>query len=206
MFRAAAPNLPYPVEQVQIPWQGIHLEGYIIRPTIRRPAGSGSGSSPTLLMPSGYDSPVEESYLARRRRGGGQGDKGGQGDRGQGDRGTGGPCLQRRHLEGLPRRGRSGILAVPNPRARTVHTPGVRAGNAEVRRRRRRDHLPGVRFPPRGRLRRGNNRRVLPTPAGGEQRFAMYRDADGGGGHCEGMGPSRCYYTDIVGWLQEVWY
>jgi hypothetical protein len=35
------------------------------------------------------------------------------------------------------------------------------------------------------------------------KRFIMYRDADGGGGHCEGMGPSR-YYTDVFGWLQDL--
>jgi hypothetical protein len=31
----------------------------------------------------------------------------------------------------------------------------------------------------------------------------MYKDADGGGGHCEGMGPSR-YYNDVFGWLEDV--
>ncbi|GAA3636699.1 alpha/beta fold hydrolase [Microbacterium awajiense] len=32
------------------------------------------------------------------------------------------------------------------------------------------------------------------------KRFVMYRDADGGGGHCEGMGPSR-FFADAFGWL-----
>jgi hypothetical protein len=37
------------------------------------------------------------------------------------------------------------------------------------------------------------------------KQFVMYRNADGGGGgHCEGMGPSR-YYTDVFGWLQSLW-
>jgi hypothetical protein len=36
-----------------------------------------------------------------------------------------------------------------------------------------------------------------------QKRFAMYRAADGGGGHGEGMGPSR-YYSDLVGWLADV--
>jgi hypothetical protein len=36
------------------------------------------------------------------------------------------------------------------------------------------------------------------------KQFVMYRDADGSGGHCEGMGPSR-YYTDVFGWLQNLW-
>jgi hypothetical protein len=34
------------------------------------------------------------------------------------------------------------------------------------------------------------------------KRFAMYKDADGGGGHCEGMGPSR-YFADVFGWLDD---
>lgn len=36
------------------------------------------------------------------------------------------------------------------------------------------------------------------------KKIVMYRDADGGGGRCEGMGPSR-YYTDVFGWLQDLW-
>lgn len=36
------------------------------------------------------------------------------------------------------------------------------------------------------------------------KQFVMYRDGDGGGGHCEGMGPSR-YYTDVFGWLRDLW-
>ena len=35
------------------------------------------------------------------------------------------------------------------------------------------------------------------------KRFVMYKEAEGGGGHCEGMGPSR-YFADIFGWLADV--
>jgi len=41
----------------------------------------------------------------------------------------------------------------------------------------------------------------LPNP---DKRFVRYRDADGSGGHCEGMGPTRCY-ADLFGWLGELW-
>ena len=37
-----------------------------------------------------------------------------------------------------------------------------------------------------------------------DKRFVMYKESDGGGGHCEGMGPSR-YYADVFGWLQDLW-
>ncbi len=36
------------------------------------------------------------------------------------------------------------------------------------------------------------------------KRFTRYLDANGAGGHCEGMGPSR-YFTDLFGWLQDLW-
>jgi hypothetical protein len=54
-FRAALPALPFAIEAVRIPWQDIHLEGYILR----APNGA---AAPTVLMPCGYDSPVEEFY------------------------------------------------------------------------------------------------------------------------------------------------
>lgn len=54
-FRAALPGLPLPVEAVRIPWEGIELEGYVLR---ARP----DASRPTVLLPCGYDSPVEEFY------------------------------------------------------------------------------------------------------------------------------------------------
>jgi len=53
-FRAALPALPFPIEAIEIPWRhDIHLEGYVLR------AGA---DAPTVLMPCGYDSPVEEFY------------------------------------------------------------------------------------------------------------------------------------------------
>ena len=55
MFRAAAPTLPYATEQIQIPYEDIHLEGYILRPRT-------GAMGPTLLFPAGYDAPVEEFY------------------------------------------------------------------------------------------------------------------------------------------------
>ncbi len=54
-FRAAVPHLPYPTEHVQIPYEGVLLDGYVITPR------SGP-SGPVLLWPAGYDSPVEEGY------------------------------------------------------------------------------------------------------------------------------------------------
>src|SRR5262245_37963824 len=54
-FRAARPALPFAVEAVNIPWRhDIHLEGYVLRTTRK--------AAPTVLMPCGYDSPVEEFY------------------------------------------------------------------------------------------------------------------------------------------------
>lgn len=41
----------------------------------------------------------------------------------------------------------------------------------------------------------------LPNP---DKRMVVYRDADGCGGHCEGMGPTR-YFTDLYGWLRDLW-
>ncbi len=55
-FRAALPTLPFAIEPVQIPWRhDIALEGYVLRTM------SGA-AAPTVLMPCGYDSPVEEFY------------------------------------------------------------------------------------------------------------------------------------------------
>jgi len=60
-FRAALPALsgaegPFAVEAVAIPWRhDIHLEGYVLRART-------SAIAPTVLMPCGYDSPVEEFY------------------------------------------------------------------------------------------------------------------------------------------------
>lgn len=55
-FRAAIPVLPFAIEPVQIPWRhDIALEGYMLRAT-------NGAAMPTVLMPCGYDSPVEEFY------------------------------------------------------------------------------------------------------------------------------------------------
>lgn len=55
-FRAAIPTLPFAIERVQIPWRhDISLEGYVLRTTR-------TAAAPTVLMPCGYDSPVEEFY------------------------------------------------------------------------------------------------------------------------------------------------
>ncbi len=64
-FRAAlpalsaveGPALPFAIEAVQIPWRDIHLEGYVVRGRAQHGA-----AAPTVLMPCGYDSPVEEFY------------------------------------------------------------------------------------------------------------------------------------------------
>jgi dienelactone hydrolase len=55
-FRSAAPLLTNPVEAVRIPFEDVELEGYVIR------AEHADGPGPTVLYPSGYDQPVEESY------------------------------------------------------------------------------------------------------------------------------------------------
>src|SRR5262249_8581297 len=55
-FRMALPSLPFAVEAVSIPWRhAIELEGYVLRART-------SAIAPTVLMPCGYDSPVEEFY------------------------------------------------------------------------------------------------------------------------------------------------
>jgi hypothetical protein len=36
------------------------------------------------------------------------------------------------------------------------------------------------------------------------KRLVRYREAEGSGGHCEGMGPTR-KYADIFGWLRDLW-
>ena len=41
----------------------------------------------------------------------------------------------------------------------------------------------------------------LPNP---NKRLVVYRDAQGSGGHCEGLGPTR-YFSDLYGWLRDLW-
>jgi hypothetical protein len=55
MFRRAIPSLPIDVDTVEIPYEGAPIPGYIVWGAADRPG-------PTVLLPSGYDSPVEESY------------------------------------------------------------------------------------------------------------------------------------------------
>jgi pimeloyl-ACP methyl ester carboxylesterase len=55
LFRRAIPNLPVDIDRVEIPYEGIAIPGYVVW-------GVGGRSGPTVLIPSGYDSPVEESY------------------------------------------------------------------------------------------------------------------------------------------------
>lgn len=41
----------------------------------------------------------------------------------------------------------------------------------------------------------------LPNP---NKHLVVYRDAQGSGGHCEGLGPTR-YFSDLYGWLRDLW-
>lgn len=282
MFRAALPTLPHAVEAVQIPFEGIHLEGYLMRPRCG-PTG------PTLLFPCGYDGPVEESYSlgaaeATQRgfttvffSGPGQAE-----------------MLYERKLPfradfevvatavidyltsrgdvdveriGMVGRSFGGYLA---PRA-AAHEPRITALTADPAQ----DDMGGnfeAMMPKAMTTMFQNNNpafddliwKAYPGPAGQEywlsrtrahglesplayakamteyvvdvsaircptfvsygegdfaeattasfydkldvrnKRFVMYKDADGAGGHCEGMGPSR-YFADVFGWLQDLW-
>lgn len=67
MFRSALPHLEVAAEVVEIPYEdGVAIPAYLLW-------GSGDRSGPTVLLPAGYDSPVEESYslggLEAARRG-----------------------------------------------------------------------------------------------------------------------------------------
>lgn len=279
-FRAAAPDLPYPAEVVAIPFEDVHLEGYVIRA-----AGSGG---PTLLMPCGYDSPVEECYslgaMEAAARGftvvafSGPGQAEMLYERGIPFR----PDFEvvvsavvdfvasRDDLDGerIGILGRSfgGYLA---PRAASAE-PRIRALAADpaqfdmssgFRARMPQQFLdlleagdpafddairaayPGVhgqeywlsrsrahgldsplayaqemaRFTVdveriacptfvsygEGDFAQTDTKGFFDRLAVDEKRFTVYRDADGGGGHCEGMGPSR-YYSDVFGWFADV--
>ncbi len=54
-FRRALPYLDIDIDIVEIPYEGGPIPGYVVW-------GGGDRTGPTVLMPSGYDSPVEESY------------------------------------------------------------------------------------------------------------------------------------------------
>jgi pimeloyl-ACP methyl ester carboxylesterase len=55
MFRRAIPYLPVDIDTIEIPYEGTAIPGYVVWSARGR-------SGPTVLMPSGYDSPVEETY------------------------------------------------------------------------------------------------------------------------------------------------
>jgi hypothetical protein len=56
MFRKALPYLPVEAEVVEVPYEdGVVIPAYVLW-------GVGDRSGPTALVPSGYDSPIEESY------------------------------------------------------------------------------------------------------------------------------------------------
>lgn len=58
-FRDALPLLPTRVERIEIPYEDIHLQGYVVHP---ERLDDGAGPPPVLLLPCGYDSPVEEGW------------------------------------------------------------------------------------------------------------------------------------------------
>ncbi len=56
MFRSAIPHLPVDVDRLEVPYEdGETIPAYVLW-------GAGDRSGPTVLLPAGYDSPVEESY------------------------------------------------------------------------------------------------------------------------------------------------
>jgi dienelactone hydrolase len=282
IFRAAAPLLPYPTERVQIPFEGIHLEGYIVRPRT-------GAAGPTVLQPAGYDSPVEEFYSLGAAEAAARGftvvtfSGPGQAEmlyerkipfRPEFETVVG-PVIDfvasRDDLdaERLAIIGRSfgGYLA---PRAASKDKrigaltadpaqfdmggvfrasmpaqlvalldkgdpafndaiwkafPGVAGQEYWLSR----AHAHGLSTPleyaqemqkyvvdvgaincptfvsyGEGDFAQATTKEFYDKLTVDNKQFVMYRDADGGGGHCEGMGPSR-YYTDIFGWLQNLW-
>lgn len=282
MFRAALPALPYAADMVQIPFEGIHLEGYVLRPR-SGPTG------PTVLFPCGYDGPVEESYSlggaeAVQRgftavffSGPGQAEMLYQRNipfrpdfevvgttvidylTGRGDidvqriamlgRSFGGYLAPRAAahepritaLTADPAQPDMGgnFLAMMSPEMKTFFDnddpafddliwkayPGL-AGQ-EYWWSRSRAHgldsplayakamteyvvdVPAIRCPTfvsygEGDFAAATTATFYDQLTVDNKRFVVYQQADGGGGHCEGMGPSR-YYADVFGWLQDLW-
>lgn len=282
MFRAAAPMLPYPTEQVQIPYAGVHLEGYILRP-------STGATGPTLLFPAGYDSPVEEFYSLGAYEAVARGftvvtfSGPGQAEMlyerkipfRSDFEAVVGPVidfvesLHDLDSERLAIVGRSfggylapraaskdqrikaltadpaqfdmgGVLRAVMPQQMTAlveHNdpafndaiwkayPGVHGQEYWLSR----VHAHGLSTPleyaremanwvvdvgaitcptfvsyGEGDFAQATTKQFYDGLSVENKRFTMFRDSDGGGGHCEGMGPSR-YYTDLFGWLQELW-
>ena len=281
MFRAAIPGLPFEIEQVQIPFQDVQLEGYVLR----RPAARG----PTILWPAGYDSPVEEFYSLGGWEAAARGftvltfSGPGQAEmlyerkipfrpdfetvvgpvvdfveaREDLDaqrlaivgRSFGGYLAPRaaskdqriRALAADPAQFDMGALfraRMPAPMLDLLDKgdsafndmiwavyPGVHGQEFWLSR----AHAHGLSTPleyaremsnyvvdidtikcptfvsyGEGDLAEGTTKEFYDRLPVDDKQFVMYRQADGGGGHCEGMGPSR-YFTDVLGWLQDVW-
>jgi dienelactone hydrolase len=282
MFRSAAPLLPYPTEQVQIPFEDIHLEGYIVRPRTGDPG-------PTILQPAGYDSPVEEFYslggseaaargftvvtfsgpgqaemLYERKipfrpefetvvgpvidfvasradldagrlaiigrsfggylapRAASKEDRIGAltADPAQFDMGSVFRASMPAQLQSLLEKGdpafndaiwkafpgvagqeywlsRAHAHALPTP---LEYAQEMRKYVVDV------DAINCPTFVSYGEgdFAQATTKEFYDKLTVDNKRFVMYRAADGGGGHCEGMGPTR-YYTDVFGWLQNLW-
>src|ERR1022692_107407 len=56
-FRRAAPFVPFHIEGVSIPWSGVPMPGYLLRPS-----ADAAQPLPTVLFPGGFDSTAEEMY------------------------------------------------------------------------------------------------------------------------------------------------
>ncbi len=56
-FRAAAPLMPHPVEEVAVPYEGTTLPGYFLRPA------EDDQPRPTVILLNGYDGTCEELYF-----------------------------------------------------------------------------------------------------------------------------------------------
>jgi hypothetical protein len=281
-FRAAAPWLPCATATVQIPYGDIHLEGYVVHPTV-------GGPGPTVLFPSGYDMPVEEFYTLGGYEAAARGFSvvafSGPGqaemlyERGIPFRhdfeAVAGPVIDfvesRADLDAdriaivgrsfagylAPRAAskehRIGALAA-DPAQTDMGTPlrarfpaewvelldkgdpvlndeiwkvypGVHGQEFWLSR----AHAHGVSTPleyaqemqrwvvdveaiecptfvsyGEGDFAQVSTKDFYDRLSVDNKRYTMYKEADGGGGHCEGMGPSR-YYTDLFGWLRELW-
>jgi len=281
MFRAAAPLLPYATEQVRVPFEGIHLDGYVMRPRTGDPG-------PTVLFPAGYDSPVEEFYSVGGCEAAARGftvvtfSGPGQAE-----------MLYERKIPFRPEfenvvgpvidfvesrddldaqrvaiigRSLGGYLApraaskderiwalAADPAQTDMGAVLVKLMTAEMREQFDKNDpafndaiwkaYPGVAGQEfwlsrahahclstpleyaremtkyvvdvdaitcptfvsygEGDFAQATTKAFYDRLKVANKRFVMYRDADGGGGHCEGMGPSR-YYTDIFGWLQDL--
>jgi dienelactone hydrolase len=282
MFRAATPLLPYPTEQVQIPFEGVHLEGYIVRPRT-------GGPGPTVLVPAGYDSPVEEFYSLGAAEAAARGftvvtfsgpgqaemlyerkipfrpefetvvgpvidfvasrddldaerlaiigrsfggylapraaSKDGRiraltADPAQFDMGAvlrasmpdqlvglvdkGDPAFNDAIWKAFPgvagqeywlSRAHAHGLSTPLEYAQEMRKYVVDVGAI---------HCPTFVSYGEGDFAQATTKEFYDKLTVDNKQFVMYRDADGSGGHCEGMGPSR-YYADVFGWLQSLW-